>query len=509
MKNLTTLKTDLRARISQYETENGKFPLPAFVPVFDTMKNTISAQELKKEYDFDLLITSSYLYWKRNKEKGLETIHTALDYQGPIMTDSGAYQILAYGDIPLTPEQSIDIQIELKPDIAVILDVPISPRESYSQAEKNVAMTIERVKESAKIIQEKSPDNIVWTLPIQGGEHLELLQHYIQQVKADTDVFQTYDLYALGSIVPIMNAYKYSELFKMTKIVRKMLPNNKPLHLFGAGHPMVFPYLVALGADSFDSASYALFAEKDRYLTKTSTRHLQEMTQLSCYCPSCSQYTIKEMQELEKKERIRELSRHNLFVCQSVMMEIREAIYRGDLWEMLRRTEKSHPKLYSAFRNDFEDREYFKGYAHVSKRYGAKLYDSFDAFRPEIIEFRERADNVLKGSESNIDSDNEIHMCFGIPVRGIEKPAQIYLHPIIGLIPKELLAVYPAMQSVYSNETIELSAIAKESIKNFIERKEPRHICFKSLFSPERIEYAKEEVREILESYKVGFEEIK
>jgi len=71
-----------------------------------------------------------------------------------------------------------------------------------------------------------------------------------------------------------MERYNYPVLIDMIATTKRNLPLDRPLHLFGAGHPMMFSLAVALGCDLFDSASYALYAKDDRYLTTSGTLHI-------------------------------------------------------------------------------------------------------------------------------------------------------------------------------------------------------------------------------------------
>ena len=77
-----------------------------------------------------------------------------------------------------------------------------------------------------------------------------------------------------------------------------------PLHLFGAGHPLTIPLAVALGCDTFDSASYMLYAKHDRVITEDGTRRLDELEYFPFDCEVSSKYTPKELLGLKKEERI-------------------------------------------------------------------------------------------------------------------------------------------------------------------------------------------------------------
>ncbi len=97
-----------------------------------------------------------------------------------------------------------------------------------------------------------------------------------------------FQVLALGSPVELMEGYLFSPLVEMIVNARKSMPYSMPLHLFGAGHPLTLPLSVALGCDTFDSASYMLYAKKERYMTERGTLQLERMTYLPCSCPVCN-----------------------------------------------------------------------------------------------------------------------------------------------------------------------------------------------------------------------------
>ena len=85
-----------------------------------------------------------------------------------------------------------------------------------------------------------------------------------------------FELMAIGSPVEVMERYEFSILSEMIVSAKSSVPT-KPFHLFGAGHPITIPLVVALGCDTFDSASYILYAKEDRYMHANGTLKLQEL----------------------------------------------------------------------------------------------------------------------------------------------------------------------------------------------------------------------------------------
>ena len=94
------------------------------------------------------------------------------------------------------------------------------------------------------------------------------------------------------------------------------LPANRPMHIFGCGHPMLFPMCIALGADLFDSAAYALFAKDGRLLSEEGTYRIESMVEWPTQSSHISPYTPAQVRAMSKPERTNLLARHNLEVTQ-------------------------------------------------------------------------------------------------------------------------------------------------------------------------------------------------
>jgi len=134
-------------------------------------------------------------------------------------------------------------------------------------------------------------------LQVPSRVHLSDLGHRAARFLRD----KGFDVYPVGGVVPLMEAYRFKDLVEVVTAAKKGLGSGVPVHLFGAGHPMVFALAAALGCDLFDSAAYALYARQGRYLTALGTWKLEEMNYLPCSCPVCHAYTQKELMESPQK----------------------------------------------------------------------------------------------------------------------------------------------------------------------------------------------------------------
>jgi len=245
-----------------------------------------------------------------------------------------------------------------------------------------VAETLRRAKSFFKT---KTRNDILWVGPIQGGRHLDLVAN--SSLEMGKLPFQ---IHALGSPTEVMESYRYDVLADMILTAKKVLPVERPLHLFGAGHPAMFSLAVALGCDLFDSAAYALYARENRYMTENGTWRLEELDYFPCCCPRCSTETPRELEKRSKNEREVFLAEHNLYVCQAELKRIKQAIRNGRLWEHTEMRVHGHPALLSALKRLRDQADFLERYSPTVKGYGFFYFDAVGLARPEITHYRKR-----------------------------------------------------------------------------------------------------------------------
>ncbi len=365
---------------------------PAIFPVVHPALQSIEPSRLKNEFGFNQIITSAYLL-KKKMDRGLniEGIHDYLGFNGIIMMDSGAYQLMVYGDVELDQKTSMELQRTVGADIGVILDHPIGYNVNFQEAERRMKVTVERVHEAVVSMGENDP---IWTLPIQGGKYEELIEEYIDRIGTQ-EIFAKFNFFALGSVVQVMISQDYSTMVKMIVAARKRLPIDKPLHLFGAGHPSMFALAVFLGCDTFDSAAYSLMAKENRYMTSQRTFQLEDLDVLPCVCPVCSKIDAKTFKSKPKKERVKLLAEHNLWITRDEIKRIHLAISRGTIWDLVWERASSVPNLGKAtklaiqqYLEDEELREMIIEGTPISKPYAIKFFRREDLVKPEAYRVR-------------------------------------------------------------------------------------------------------------------------
>ena len=375
---------DLAGRIGRLKTGHGTIETPTILPVVNPNKLLIAPKELPK-YGAEALITNSYILWKDYRQEAIDQgIHNFLDFDKPIMTDSGAFQLMQYGDIDVSNKEIIRFQEKMGVDIGVILDVPVSSQEKKDMA-RGVAETITRAKEAQKYTKNS---DVLWAGPVQGGVHLDLLKKSAKELsKLD------FAIHPIGSVVPLLVKYKFAPHVEIIRTAKEILPSNRPVHLFGAGHPMFFAFAVAMGVDLFDSAAYSLYAQEGRYITQSGTEHLEELEYFPCSCPICSKHTPQEVRGSPNRTKL--LAEHNLYVTFEEIRTIKQAINEKTLWELLELRTRSHPSLLECMNHLVRNMDYISKSDPITKKHFFYLSD-FSKNRAEIQRVKE-ATKKIKG----------------------------------------------------------------------------------------------------------------
>ncbi len=467
---------DLLARIARFRTKTGIVETPTFIPVVHPTRVLIPPRRMYDEFGCKIIITNAYLLSKTGKQG---SIHDILDYPGIIMTDSGAYQLLIYGDVEITPKQIINLQEEIKSDIAVILDIPTGGQANYQDAMETVEETLRRARES--ISQRTNPD-ILWVGPIQGGTFPNLVVKSAQEiVKLD------FPIIAIGSPTQLMEQYQFDALVDLVMAAKTNIPVDKPVHLFGAGHPLIFPLIVAMGCDLFDSAAYALFAKHDRILTSEGTYKLQEIHDDFCTCPTCSRFSISEIKHLDKRDRIQLLAEHNLRICQNEIRRIKQAIREGRLWRLVESRLSSHPALVDAMKKLVSHQNFFEKYSPVTKKRALFITSQWSVFQPEIIRHQTRMtiyspprklENLIiisapkkRPYHKAIEFERFKNQYSKTKVSNSILFDVLFLSPYFGLIPLEITNVYPIAQNeIPGSVLIENQSKLLEQLREYLLR---------------------------------------
>ncbi len=383
------LDRDGLARIGRFDTPHGRVETPALLPVVhpDPTRQPVSTSEIRRRFGLGAVITSSYITWRTPalREAAQRTgIHGLLDFDGPVMTDSGAFQQHAYGHVEVGPEEILEFQNGIGSDIATVLDVFVEPGVDHAEAEAGVGTTIER----ARAARRARPGLLA--VPVQGGAFDDLRARSAREASALGDVL------AIGGVVPLFEQYRFAELARTIASARPHLSPGRVVHLFGTGHPMTFAFAALFGVDLFDSSAYHKFARRGRLLFPEGSIAIDELRERTCRCALCEEIPLPAVAKLEPVERERRIAEHNLLTSAAEMGVVRQAIRDGTLWELVERRATAHPALRAGLSAARGRGEVFFPTEPASRRAfretGPSSYD-----RPAVRLFREHLARYTRG----------------------------------------------------------------------------------------------------------------
>mgnify|MGYP001029503722 FL=1 len=481
---------DVLGRIGRLKTKSGVVETPHLFPVVNPLTQPIPPKEIYEKIGCKALMTNAYLVKKNFEEEAIRRgIHRFLDFEGVVATDSGAYQILTYGDVEVEASEIAIFQERINSDIAVILDIPTGLEATREYARWTVQETIRRADETLKLIKKR---DVLWVGPVQGGIHLDLLAESAREISE-----RPFAVYALGSPTQIMEQYMFERLVDMILTAKMNLPLSKPLHLFGAGHPSMFALAVALGCDLFDSAAYALYARAGRYLTESGTLRLDELEHLPCTCPICARVSPSQLRETGRKLREKLLAEHNLHVCMEEMKRVRQAIFEGRLWELVELRAHCHPSLLQALKRVGSYSGFLEKHSPSTKRKGLFYFGYEGLARPEITRYKKRLFERYKPpTKANVlvlvpyQNDKPYHK--SRPIRRIlqEVSEKRGVHvgvcaPPFGIVPIEIDDMFPVSQTEMpfppDEKTVERTL---ESIVAYIAKSSYKSVTIHGRFEP-------------------------
>ncbi len=444
------LHKDCAGRIGRLETPHGTVETPTIMPVVNPNIQTIKPSELR-DFGAEIIITNSYIIYRRPelKERALnEGLHSLLGFDGPIMTDSGSYQLSVYGEVEINNREIVEFQQEIGSDIGVPLDIPTPPDVLWERAEAELEITLERAKEALVLKKD-----MLLAAPVQGSTFPELRERAARELSQ-----LDFDIYPLGAVVPLMESYRYSDLVDIIVASKKGLSPAAPVHLFGAGHPMMFSLAVALGCDLFDSASYAIYAKEGRYMTVRGTYHVDDLQYLPCSCPVCASHDTGELIKSEKREEL--LARHNLYVTFAEMREVRQAIKEGSLWELVEQRCRTHPQLLNGLKRALSHSDWIEKFQPASR--STFFYSGPEsARRPEVMRYRKKLKNFdLKGRvlirTHRLDNEDDFDHVLDFK-------------PPFGAYPLELKETYPFNAEVTDEPDYESLTVALQNTLELME----------------------------------------
>lgn len=337
----------------EFVTNRGtRYRLPLFLPVYQRREEALPIADWEGEPEVEGLMVNAFLLYKQREVRTLLTTECCLaDYvafDGMLVTDSGAFQGFTRR-LFLSNKDIVRFQDRIGSDVISPLDVVTPPGDTHKVAEGKLRATEKRIREALSLAERGVVAGVQ-----QGGRFLDLRQESICRL-----VEMGVGYVAIGSLVPFFTAnHNLQFVGKVLREARSVAGPELPIHVYGAGDPCELPFLVALGADIFDSASYARFAQGGWYMTPYGA--LSEASralagEYRCECPFCGRRG--DVQAMFGD--VRRLQQHNLWTILRVVRTVREQQMRGmDLSDYLAQVLEVHMRWFpgSALRQSWEAR---------------------------------------------------------------------------------------------------------------------------------------------------------
>ena len=347
----TLHKQDGLARRGTLKLKHGEVQTPAFMPVgtYGTVK-AMSPLELQ-EIDAHIVLGNTFHLWLR---PGLDVIaahgglHKFMGWDGPILTDSGGFQVWSLGALRkiseegvkfrspingdscfLTPEESMRIQKVLNSDIVMIFDECTPYPATVKEANESMQLSLRWAKRSKDA--HAGNDNALFGI-IQGGMHEELRD---VSLKGLTDI--GFDGYAIGGLSV---GEPKEDMLRILAHTAPKMPQDKPRYLMGVGTPEDLVAAVSQGVDMFDCVMPTRNARNGWLFTQHGDVKIKNATykndtaplDADCSCYTCLNFTRAYLHHLHKVGEIlgsRLNTIHNLHYYQELMAGMRNAIEAG------------------------------------------------------------------------------------------------------------------------------------------------------------------------------------
>ncbi len=342
------------ARLGEIEHNGKVYKTPMFMPVGTKATIKTLAPEEVSEIGSGIILANTYHLWLRPGDEVVAKaggLHKFMNYSGPILTDSGGFQVFSLAkpkDINedgvkfkshingeklfLTPEKSINIQQNLGADIIMSFDECIGYPATYEYVKQSVDRTIRWAKRGKDVF--KKNNQILFGI-VQGGNYPDLREYCAKKlIEMDFDGYSVGGT-AVGETKPIM--------YKMVEDTTKHLPKDKLRYLMGVGDPIDLIENVMRGIDIFDCVAPTRLARHGHAYTKNgkinikNNKYKEDFTPVDdCDCYACKNYTKAYIRHLivdNETFGARLLSVHNINFLFKLMDEVRENIKMGTLKE--------------------------------------------------------------------------------------------------------------------------------------------------------------------------------
>lgn len=361
----TVLKTEGDARLSEFKTVHGTVQTPAFMNVATAgaIKGAVSAYDLK-EIGCQVQLCNTYHLHVRPGDglvKELGGLHQFTGWDGPILTDSGGFQVFSLAKLRkikeegvqfnshvdgrrifMGPEESMQIQSNLGSTIAMAFDECVENPAPYEYAKASCERTVRWLVRCKAEMQRLNslettvnPHQLLFGIN-QGCTYDDLRVENMKQI-AELDL----DGYAIGGLAV---GEPKEDMYRIISAVAPFMPQNKPRYLMGVGTPGNILEGVSRGIDLFDCVMPSRNARHGHLFTKqgiiniNNEKYKADLLPIDpqCQCPTCQKHSRAYLRHLFKAGEMlamRLCVMHNLYFYNTLMAEIRDAIQNGTFFD--------------------------------------------------------------------------------------------------------------------------------------------------------------------------------
>jgi len=351
--------TNNKARRGEVATAHGNIQTPAFMPVGTAA--TVKAMKSRdvKESGAEIILGNTYHLMLRPTAELIEELgglHKFMNWNGPILTDSGGFQVMSLSKIRkitnegvefsshldgskyfVTPERSIEIQHKLGADITMIFDECVQFPATFAQANDAMERSLLWAQRSRDAFKKRDGYGIFGI--VQGSTFSDL-----RKISAQKLIEIGFDGYAIGGLAV---GEGQEEMFKVLDYCVDYLPTDKPRYLMGVGKPSDIVGAVARGVDMFDcvmptrSGRTGQAFVRDGVINIRNAKYRADAKPLDekCSCYACQNHSRAYLHHLTKANEMLGamlLSEHNIFYYQDLMRDIRGAIEENRFEEFAR-----------------------------------------------------------------------------------------------------------------------------------------------------------------------------
>ncbi|MGD9367271.1 MAG: tRNA guanosine(34) transglycosylase Tgt [Desulfobacteraceae bacterium] len=339
------------ARAGVLNTEHGKIQTPIFMPVGTQATVKALTPEELKALGAQIILGNTYHLYLRPGTRVIDRfggLHDFMHWSGPILTDSGGFQVFSLASLSriseqgyafqshidggarhlLTPEKSIDVQLALNSDIVMCLDQCIAHPSGHQDAEAALSLTTRWAKRCKAQWLANGDKNHLFGI-IQGGMYPDLRTRSVSEI-AEVG----FPGYAVGGL----SVGEPKELmYAMAEHTLPQLPGDAPRYVMGVGTPADLVELTAMGADMFDCVMPTRNARNGQLFTPLGTininnaKHREATGPIDedCDCYTCRHYSRAYLRHLYQAREIlahRLNTIHNLFFYLNLVKKMRMAI---------------------------------------------------------------------------------------------------------------------------------------------------------------------------------------